>query len=303
MDPPHPHRPITTSPSTLDSKSTPPVAKHHKTMWTPEMENTALELYVRAVQDGKRSDNGFVPDTHRSIARKLNELFPNIELDEKKVKSKYNQGFKKDYDTLKALRSAGGFEWSENTCEATGSDESWNQHLMSHPQAKKFRNNPFPQSRQLEILFGPYSQPASRSEPISFAPSFHSFAPLRTLEHNFIPHTDNHGPMSEGETPISHTRSRSRSPSRSRPYFAAPLDRFTDITEQPRPRTFSELTKVEQAVDQLQEEFAHLLNEMELLKALCILESDIKAQVFLRLRTHELRFRWLQQQFRNLRDI
>jgi hypothetical protein len=79
-------------------------------------------------------------------------------------------------------------------------------------------------------------------------------------------------------------------------------DRLTDIPDQPRPRFFQELTKVEQAVDQLQEEFAHLLNEMELLKALSILESDTKAQVFLRLRSHDLRIRWLQQQFRNIRE-
>jgi hypothetical protein len=78
-------------PSTLESKSSPLMAKQHKIMWTPEMENTALELYVRAVQEGKRSENGFVPDTHRSIARQLNDLFPNVDLDEKKVKSKYNQ--------------------------------------------------------------------------------------------------------------------------------------------------------------------------------------------------------------------
>lgn len=86
----HPPR-LIAPPSMLDSKSGPLMAKQHKIMWTPEMENTALELYVRAVQDGKRSENGFVPDTHRSIARRLNDLFPNVDLDEKKVKSKYNQ--------------------------------------------------------------------------------------------------------------------------------------------------------------------------------------------------------------------
>jgi hypothetical protein len=135
----------------------PLMAKQHKIMWTPEMENTALELYVRAVQEGKRSENGFVPDTHRSIARQLNDLFPNVDLDEKKVKSKYNQvsasiektkeketmpsthnlstacvyfqGFKRDYDTLKSLRSAAGFEWNDSICEVMACDDVWNQHL------------------------------------------------------------------------------------------------------------------------------------------------------------------------------
>jgi len=283
----------------LDSKSGPLMAKQHKIMWTPEMENTALELYVRAVQDGKRSENGFVPDTHRSIARQLNDLFPNVDLDEKKVKSKYNQGFKRDYDTLKALRFAHGFEWNDSLCEIIASDEVWNQHLSSHPQAKKFRNNPFPQSRQLELLFGPFGSSVSRSECMATPITAQSFGTLRGLENGFMSKNESSA-FSDGTTPISRARSRSRSPTRTRPHFMTSMDRIMDVTEQPRPRFFPELTKVEQAVDQLQEEFAHLLNETELLKALSILESDTKAQVFLRLRSHDLRIRWLQQQFRNL---
>ncbi|EFP85023.2 hypothetical protein PGT21_006017 [Puccinia graminis f. sp. tritici] len=295
---------ILTTSSMLEPKSNSPLmAKQHKIMWTPEMENTALELYVRAVQEGKRSENGFVPDTHRSIARQLNDLFPNVDLDEKKVKSKYNQGFKRDYDTLKSLRSAAGFEWNDSICEVMACDDVWNQHLSSHPQARKFRNNPFPQSRQLELLFGPFGPSGSRTECLPTAMPSQSFGPgaLRNLENAFIPKNDS-SVISEGATPISRARSRSRSPTRNRPQFITPTDRLPDIPDQPRPRFFSELTKVEQAVDQLQEEFAHLLNEMELLKALSILESDTKAQVFLRLRSHDLRIRWLQQQFRNLRE-
>ncbi|KAH9453278.1 hypothetical protein MJO28_013391 [Puccinia striiformis f. sp. tritici] len=297
------------------------ITKQHKIMWTPEMENTALELYVRAVQDGKRSENGFVPDTHRSIARKLNDLFPNVDLDEKKVKSKYNQGFKRDYDTLKALRSACGFEWNDNICEVIASDEVWNQHLSSHPQARKFRNNPFPQSRQLELLFGPFGPSGSRvgGECMAItAMTTQTFGAIRNSENGFICKNDNSTGISEGTTPLSRARSRSRSPTRIRPHFITSTERIlsdvpppppllplppTGLDHQHRPRFFYELTKVEQAVDQLQEEFAHLLNEIELLKALSILESDTKAQVFLRLRTHDLRIRWLQQQFRNLREL
>ncbi|OAV93257.1 hypothetical protein, variant [Puccinia triticina 1-1 BBBD Race 1] len=296
------HR-ILTTPSMLEPKPNTLMAKQHKIMWTPEMENTALELYVRAVQEGKRSENGFVPDTHRSIARQLNDLFPNVDLDEKKVKSKYNQGFKRDYDTLKALRSAAGFEWNDSVCEVVASDEVWNQHLSSHPQARKFRNNPFPQSRQLELLFGPFGPSGSRIEcmPTTMTAQPFGTGALRSLENAFMSKNDSSA-ISEGATPLSRARSRSRSPTRIRPHFVIPMDRSTDVPDQPRPRFFPELTKVEQAVDQLQEEFAHLLNEEELLKALSILESDTKAQVFLRLRSHDLRIRWLQQQFRNLRD-
>ena len=65
--------------------------KTTKVFWTSEMESAALELYVQAVREGKRSDNGFKPETHRAIAAALQIKFPTVDLDEKKVKSKFNQ--------------------------------------------------------------------------------------------------------------------------------------------------------------------------------------------------------------------
>jgi hypothetical protein len=41
----------------------------------------------------------------------------------------FMQGFKRDYDTLKALRFANGFEWNDSICEVIAPDEVWNQHL------------------------------------------------------------------------------------------------------------------------------------------------------------------------------
>ena len=58
--------------------------KTTKVFWTSEMESAALELYVQAVCEGKRSDNGFKPAA-------LQIKFPTVDLDEKKVKSKFNQ--------------------------------------------------------------------------------------------------------------------------------------------------------------------------------------------------------------------
>ena len=65
--------------------------KPTKLFWTSEMERAALELYVQAVREGKRADNGFKPEKHRAVAGALQIKFPTVDLDEKKVKSKFNQ--------------------------------------------------------------------------------------------------------------------------------------------------------------------------------------------------------------------
>ena len=78
-----------------------------KLFWTTEMERAAMELYVEAVRQGKRSDNGFKPETHRSIAAALQAKFPTADLDEKKVKSKYNQVFhKSNHSTIQICADA-----------------------------------------------------------------------------------------------------------------------------------------------------------------------------------------------------
>ena len=104
--------------------------KQSKLFWTAKMERAALELYVQAVRAGKRTDNGFKPETHRSIALELRARFPTVDLDDKKVKSKFNQGFKKDYDTFVDLWNASGFGWNNATYEVTAPDWVWENYIL-----------------------------------------------------------------------------------------------------------------------------------------------------------------------------
>jgi len=62
-----------------------------KVIWSAAMEKSALELYVRAVQSGKRSDSGFKIEVHRSIATELCAEFPGVPFTGEKVRSKFNQ--------------------------------------------------------------------------------------------------------------------------------------------------------------------------------------------------------------------
>lgn len=63
-----PSTPVMTPASNLSSQVTEARDKSRKTTWTGPMEVMALDLYVRAVEDGKRSDSGFKAEVHRFVA-------------------------------------------------------------------------------------------------------------------------------------------------------------------------------------------------------------------------------------------
>ncbi|KAA1112202.1 hypothetical protein PGTUg99_011808 [Puccinia graminis f. sp. tritici] len=134
------HPPETTRPKTLQ--------------WTSAMEKAAIQLYCDAALEGKRSDNGFKSDVHQHVVNKLNEQFPGSEFTISKCKSKLSQSFKKEYDAFLACRNASGFGWDDIRCEVTASNEVWEHFLKSHPQARRFRNQSFPEWEQLQIIFG-----------------------------------------------------------------------------------------------------------------------------------------------------
>ncbi|KNZ59274.1 uncharacterized protein VP01_176g5 [Puccinia sorghi] len=69
----------------------------------------ALELYVQAVRNRKRSDNGFKPETHQAITIALKDKFPNE--------------FKKDYDTFLELKNTSVFGWNETTSKLTSPEQ------------------------------------------------------------------------------------------------------------------------------------------------------------------------------------
>ncbi|EFP79290.1 hypothetical protein PGT21_034168 [Puccinia graminis f. sp. tritici] len=122
--------------------------------WTGAMEKLALQLYSDAVLDGKRSDGGFKSEVHNFVVTKLNEQFPGYDFTPAKCKSKLSQSFKKEYEAFNTCRHTSGFGWDDVRCEVTASNEVWESFLKSHPQARRFRNQPFPEWEQLNIIFG-----------------------------------------------------------------------------------------------------------------------------------------------------
>ncbi|KAI9600981.1 hypothetical protein H4Q26_000775 [Puccinia striiformis f. sp. tritici PST-130] len=125
-----------------------------KIQWTGAMEKSALQLNVAAVQSGKQSEGGFKIDIHQSIARDLAAEFTDIPFTGKKVRSRYNQCFKKWCDVFLTCKDASGFGWNEQHNMVTASEEVWEAFLRSHPAARRFKNTPFPEYNDLFVIFG-----------------------------------------------------------------------------------------------------------------------------------------------------
>ncbi|PLW37685.1 hypothetical protein PCASD_12180 [Puccinia coronata f. sp. avenae] len=124
---------LTASPA--DPSKTDPIKGNKRNLqWTGAMEKAALKLYAKAVLAGRKSDGGFKAEVHQEVATKLNKQFPGSDF------------------TVK--RSARGFGWDEVRSEVTASKEVWDLFLVSHPHARRFRNTPFPEYYELQIIFG-----------------------------------------------------------------------------------------------------------------------------------------------------
>ncbi|OAV85656.1 hypothetical protein PTTG_01720, partial [Puccinia triticina 1-1 BBBD Race 1] len=120
------HSPIGTQTQPEDS---PEKDKTKNLVWTAGMERSALEMYVKAVESGKRGEAGFKPEVHQTVATELATEFPGVEFTVPKVKSKFNQTFKKIWDAFAACKGASGFGWNEAECMVTASEEVWNAFL------------------------------------------------------------------------------------------------------------------------------------------------------------------------------
>ncbi|XP_058075768.1 uncharacterized protein At2g29880-like [Magnolia sinica] len=61
---------------------------------------------------------------------------------------------KKNFFTVKDLRSASGFGWDPDLQIVVASDEAWMDYVKSHPDAAQFRGKPIPRYDDLDFIFG-----------------------------------------------------------------------------------------------------------------------------------------------------
>ncbi|KAF8394249.1 hypothetical protein HHK36_020456 [Tetracentron sinense] len=107
---------------------------------------------VDQILQGKTTKNGFNKQAWSQMRTEFN----------KKTGCDYNQNqlrnrkgvLKSQYQSVKGLLEQPGFYWDENQQMVTAEDAVWNEYLKVHPDADKFRIQPFPVYEQLCIITG-----------------------------------------------------------------------------------------------------------------------------------------------------
>ncbi|OAV93515.1 hypothetical protein PTTG_00833, partial [Puccinia triticina 1-1 BBBD Race 1] len=249
--------PITTQTQPEDS---PKKDKTKNLVWTAGMERSALEMYVKAVESGKRGKAGFKPEVHQTVAIELAIEFPGVEFTVSKVKSKFNQTFKKIWDAFTACKGASGFGWSEAECMVTALEEVWNAFLVSHPNARRFKNTPFPEYQDYQVIF--------KAPGVDDAAAENSDAQKTVSQHPGV-----------------------RAPRRHRITsgyrFENSIERLVDAFNQ------EEISPIHTAIKKFQDHFATGLSMEELVAGFSVLETKAKAKAFLAIRDHDHAWGWM----------
>ncbi|KAH9470749.1 hypothetical protein MJO29_003465 [Puccinia striiformis f. sp. tritici] len=277
-------------------------SQSQKLTWTPAMEKSALDLYVQAVEDGKRSEAGFKPEVHRWVASELLAEFPGNDFTEKKT-------FKKWYDAFLACKGASGFGWNEEQCMVTASEDVWSSFLVSHPMAKRFKNTPFPEFHELNIIFsgnaatGALRRGAAAEEGFDERGEPGDYQGNGADDRNEGP--ENREPAAAGDSDQAIRSRRARPGVRPRrshrvtsgDRFESSIKRLVDAFIASQDNSVGgEVSRIELACAKFQDSFAGNLEMEELVAGFSVLEHEAKANTFLAIRSHEHCSAWLNWQ-------
>ncbi|KAA1124409.1 hypothetical protein PGTUg99_031248 [Puccinia graminis f. sp. tritici] len=253
--------------------NSPEKEKSKNLVCTPGMERSALELYVQAVESGKRGEGGFKPEVHPWVASELLKEFPGNPFTLSKVKSKYTQGVKQTYDAFVACKSASGFGWNEAESMVTASEDVWNAFLV--------------------IIFEGHTARGDmrRSSGTEISDETSSAGPGDT---GILPETSD-----STRAPAQH--SGVRPPCRHRitsgDRFEYSIDRLVDAFVASNADVESpESSPIHLATVKFQDKFAENLSMDELVTGFTVLESEAKARCFLAIRNDDHARAWIDRQ-------
>ncbi|KAI7953440.1 hypothetical protein MJO28_005987 [Puccinia striiformis f. sp. tritici] len=272
-------------------------------LWSGPMESMMMDLYIQAVERGKRSDSGFQSSTHKHVTRELEKNFPEVAhcITDKKVKSKLSQGFKRDYKAFLALKNASGFGWDDITGVATASTEVWERYLGFHPYARKFWGSPFPEFHKLDLIFGDIRATGENARSIS-QQGLQLNADLNTPGEAQPGDQTNPAPPSASPTAyLSRSHSKKDAIANALDGLVGFLQNSRSQSEQRQQQQAAttsspSVTNLQLAMSLYQEVHAEEASQHEALSAFKIFRSDTNAQIFTSIREKNLRLEWLHQQ-------
>ncbi|PLW40520.1 hypothetical protein PCASD_08817 [Puccinia coronata f. sp. avenae] len=253
-------------------------------------------MYVKAVKAGKRGKAGFKPEVHLWVASELSKEFPGVELTVKKVKSKLNQLFKKTHDAFVACKGASGFGWNKAECMVTASEDVWNGFLFLHPNAKRFKNTPFPKYTNYQVIFE--GNTATRALRISSATAL-----IEEHEEDTPDQSVQGNPANASKPPCSSAQQPGVQPPRhhqitSGDCFENSVSQLIDafVTSQEASGELAESSAIHNAIEKFQDSFAQDLSLDKLVAGFGVLEEDAKARTFLAIQDQAHALAWMEKQ-------
>ncbi|POW03637.1 hypothetical protein PSTT_10946 [Puccinia striiformis] len=218
-------------------------------IWTPAMEKSAIELYVKAVEAGKRGDGGFKPEVHPHVASELLKEFPGNPFDSTK----------------------------------------------SHPCAKRFRNTPFPEYNDYQIIFEGHTARGDMRQ--SSGTELHEARQASGKGTSREDGTAIDDKPESTQTPSQ--RSGVRPPRRHRvtsgDRFENSVDRLVDALVASET---AESSPIHLAMEKFQDKFGENLTMDERVAGFDVLEVESKARSFLAIKSDAHAWAWMDRQIR-----
>ncbi|XP_074272090.1 uncharacterized protein LOC141595996 [Silene latifolia] len=119
--------------------------------WTDRMDKVFIDALMNEVVLGNRVDGSFTSHAYDNIVKECSEKM-NQPLTKAHLKNRLKT-IKKNFNDVFDLFGASGWGWNEVTAMFDNEDEVWESLLEKKPEAKKWKNTPFPHFDLLAKLF------------------------------------------------------------------------------------------------------------------------------------------------------
>ncbi|RHY60489.1 hypothetical protein DYB38_004383 [Aphanomyces astaci] len=284
------------------------------TIWNDELDAVWInEMIHQANVLGKRSNSGFKKEAWATALSKLNAV-PDSAFTMLQLKSR-NTTIKERFSLLWRMANASGMGWERSRALVVCVSTTWDAFLVGKSKdMARWKNKPFPLYDLCEVLYKGTPAKGTHAQSSTSMTTTVSVddAEIEDVERGLpSDHSDDDGnnistcdtasskrPCPDSDSPPRRVRrsaasmmanelkAQSESISKELAMFATALQGNSDN---------SGSTDVEAALEILQDEFDSTLDENEMLKAIDVLATEVKAKVFMRLRG-TLRAAWLHRQ-------
>ncbi|KAL4203264.1 hypothetical protein AMTRI_Chr01g127030 [Amborella trichopoda] len=288
-------------------------AERKNTQWYLSRDNYFIELMLKQVNQGRLISSGFHRDGWNEMAKMMKKKFGKT-FDKDKLKNRFKT-LKKIYREVKQLLGQSGFRWCDKKKMVTAELAVWEEFIVEHPWASKYRVRILPNIDTLAIAFGETIEDWRQSQRVCDT-NLDDIMPLGDTDQNDLsghmsaaqsdaPHIDPVDELAESSSSGENAKTSSSQSKRRQseaPPFLPPLKKRvicegTSEVMEPLVKTEKILTSPQNLQKQCLESVKEIYKDDELDKDLFLKASDLfrdplNSNVFLALNP-KYRKRWL----------